>query len=198
MAAESSIQTNSVPWQIRQAGKNLSEWIQLQLMQDSEPQSPPPNWELPPWVGQIFFSLVIIVGIALFAWIIVQLIDRYLAYRRDRSQPLPQMPAVVPPTYQSAAELLKQARQFEREGNWRAACRALYLAALQRLHDREWVLHLPSRTDGEYLQAIQTLQQPRPLQLLIRTHERSLFGGDRLSADNVQRCRQAYEEIEKR
>ena len=72
------------------------------------------------------------------------------------------------------------------------------MAALQVLADLDWVPHLPSRTDGEYLQAVQPLSRPRPLQLLIRTHERSLFGGDRLTAENLQRCRRAYEELDKR
>jgi hypothetical protein len=198
MTTESSIRTSNIPWQIRQLGKNVSEWIQLQLSRDTEPEAPPPNYEFPAWIGQLLFWGLVVGAIAWFAWLIVQAIDQYLENRRRRVKPSLQVETVKPVVDRSVAGWLRQAQEFEREGNWREACRALYMAALQLLHDREWIPHQVSRTDGEYLQAIQALTQPRPLQVLIRTHERSLFGGEPLGADNLQRCRQAYEEIEKR
>lgn len=198
MAAESSIQTNSVPWQLRQLGKNLSEWIQLQLSGDESPEPPPPTFEFPAWIGQLLFWCLVTGAIVWVAWLIVQSVDRYMENRHGKPKRQTQIQLVSEPVEHSAHEWLRRAQQFEREGNWREACRALYMAALQLLHDRNWVPHQSSRTDGEYLQAIQPLQQPRPLQVLIRTHERSLFGGEPLAADNLQRCRQAYEEITKR
>lgn len=198
MAAESSIQTNNIPWQIRQMGKNLSEWIQLQLSQDPGPEDPPPSFEFPAWIGQLLFWCLVI-GAALYvAWLLVRAFDEFMSKRRNQVKPQPQIQTIEPPTLHSVAEWLRLAKQYERESNWREACRALYMAALQVLHDREWVPHLPSRTDSEYLQAIQPLKQPRPLQVLIRTHERSLFGGEVLGADNLQRCQRAYEEIDQR
>lgn len=195
MADVSSIQQNSLPWQLRQGGKNLSEWIQLQLAQREPRESaPPPTFEFPGWLGPLLFWGLVAGVVIWLAWLIVQIVDRYLENRRGRS-PQPEVQFMPPPEEHSIAGWLRQAQQFEREGNWREACRSLYMAALQLLHDREWVAHQPSRTDGEYLVAVQSLQQPRPLQVLIRTHERSLFGGEPLAADNVQRCRQAYEEI---
>ena len=198
MNAESSIQTNSVPWQIRQMGKNLSEWIQLQLSGNGGPSEPLPTYEFPPWLGQLLFWCVVVGVIVWAAWLVVQFIDQYLATRRRKTKPPAPVRLIAPSIDGSAAAWLRQARQFERAGNWREACRALYMAALQLLHDRKQIPHQFSRTDGEYLQIIQRLKQPRPLQVLIRTHERSLFGGEVLGADNFQRCRQAYEEIEKR
>lgn len=194
MTDASSIQRTSVPWQLRQAGKNLSEWIQLRLAQQEPPDSPLPTFEFPAWLGPLLFWTLVTGAVLWLAWLIVQLIDRYLENRQARTAP-PQVEFITPPEAHTVATWLRRAKQFEQEGNWREACRALYLAALQLLHDREWIPHQSSRTDGEYLQAIRTLQQPRPLQMLIRTHERSLFGGEPLAADNVQRCRQAYEEI---
>ncbi|RZM82133.1 DUF4129 domain-containing protein [Leptolyngbya iicbica] len=198
MAEASSIQQSSLPWQLRQAGKNLSEWIQLRLSQwEAEDTGPPPNFEFPAWLGQFLFWLLVIGVVGWLAWLIVQLLDNYLGERSDRPAS-PKVDFIPPPEQHTVAAWLRRAQQFEREGNWREACRALYMAALQLLHDREWIPHQPSRTDGEYLRAVQTLQRPRPLQMLIRTHERSLFGGEPLAADNVQRCRQAYEEIAQR
>jgi len=198
MAEASSIQQNSLPWQLRQAGKNLSEWIQLRLSGWEPPSSDPvPTFTFPAWLGQFLFWLLVIGVVGWLAWLIVQLLDRYRDYRSDRPSQ-PRVDFMAPPEQHTVAAWLRQAQQFEREGNWREACRALYMATLQLLHDREWIPHQPSRTDGEYIQAIQTLKQPRPLQVLIRTHERSLFGGASLASDNVQRCRQAYEEIAQR
>lgn len=198
MADASSIQQTSLPWQLRQAGKNLSEWIQLQLSQ-GQPQdsSPPPTFEFPPWLGPLLFWGLVAGVVIWLAWLIVQLIDRYRENRQSRPSQA-QVEFIVPPEEHTVAAWLRRAQQFERDGNWREACRALYMAALQLLHDREWIAHQPSRTDGEYLQAAQSLKQPRPLQVLVRTHERSLFGGESLAADNVQRCRRAYEEIAQR
>jgi hypothetical protein len=197
MAADSSIQPTNLPWQIRLLAKNVSEWIQLQLSRDSEPEAPP-TFEFPAWIGQVLFWLVITAGVVWLAWLVVQILDYYLTRRTRKSRQRP----VVQPLYttpeRTLGDWLRQAKQFEREGNWREACRALYMAALQLLHDRGWLPHQPSRTDGEYLQGVQTLTPARPLQVLIRTHERSLFGGEALQADNLQRCRRAFEEIEKR
>lgn len=195
MTTQSSIQTNSLPWQLRQAGKNLSEWIQLKLSQgESQDTSPPPSFEFPAWLGPLLFWCLVAGAIIWLAWLIVQLADRYLENQQSQPSP-PQIELIAPPEEHTVAAWLRRAKQFEREGNWREACRALYLAALQLLHDCEWIPHQASRTDGEYLQAVQSLKQPRPLQVLIRTHERSLFGGEPLAADNAKRCRQAYEEI---
>lgn len=197
MTDASSIQRTSLPWQLRQGGKNLSEWIQLRLSQQETPDAPLPTFEFPAWLGPLLFWTLATVGVLWLAWLVVQLLERYFENRQARPAP-PQVEFIPPPEEHTVAAWLRRAKQFEQAGNWREACRALYMAALQLLHDREWIAHQSSRTDGEYLQAIRTLKQPRPLQVLIRTHERSLFGGAALAPDNVQRCRQAYEEIAQR
>lgn len=197
MSTESSIQTNSLPWQVRQAGKNLSEWIQLQLSGESPQETPPSTFEFPAWIGPFLFWSAVVGGVIWAAFLLVQLIDLYRSHHQNR-KPRPEIRPVPEPVKSSVAEWLKRARQFERERNWPEACRALYMAALQLLDDREWISHLASRTDGEYLEAVSALKQPRPLQLLIRTHERSLFAGEAVTAENLKRCRSAYEEIEQR
>ena len=199
MAAEST-QTSNLPWQARQLGRNVSEWIQLRLSRaddNSGNESTIPSIEWPEWLGSSIAWLIVTAGILWIAWMIVRSLETYAA-RRKLLQRRPQIQTLRPTPEQSAAEWVKQAQLFEQQGNWVEACRALYRAALQLLHDRKWVPHRYSRTDGEYLQEIQQLKQPRPLQLLIRTHERSHFGAEPLTAENWQHCRQAYKEIEKR
>ena len=99
------------------------------------------------------------------------------------------------------------AQEQAEQGKYKEACRALYRATLQQLHEREMVRHLSSRTDGEYLAALAKrsevgeadpgLTVPRPYQLLIGTHERLVFAGTSASAEIFKRCRRAYEEIAK-
>lgn len=198
MSAE-SIQKSNLAWRLRHLGKNLSEWIQLQLSRgEPDSQEPPPTFEFPEWIGRLLFWVVIAVGIVWLAWLILQIADRYLTHRRGKSPRQPIVQTVSQPKEHAVADWLRQAKQFEQQSNWGEACRALYLAALQLLHDRDWIPHQLSRTDGEYLQAIRKLKQSRPLQLLIRTHERSHFGAAPLTVENLRHCRQAYEELEKR
>ena len=101
-----------------------------------------------------------------------------------------------------------QAQTVAKAGNYGEACKALYRATLQQLHEREVLRHLSSRTDGEYLTGLakrlsrnageEGLSVPRPYQLLIGTHERLTFGGAIASAEMFKRCRRAYEEITKK
>jgi hypothetical protein len=196
--AATPVQKTNLPWQVRHLGKNFWEWVQLQLAGQPQQGTPTPSWELPAWVGQIFFWALATAGVILLAFLLVQLLDQVLAGRSQRRPRRPIVTPLVEAKPHSVAEWLRLAKQYEQARNWREACRALYMAALQLLADRNWIPHQVGRTDRAYLQAIQGFPQPRPWQLLIRTHERSLFGGDPLSGENFQRCRHAYEEIEKR
>ncbi len=198
--AADAIQKTSLAWELRHLGKNFSEWLQYQLanQDNTPPEDLPPSFALPEWIGNLLFWLAIAAGVLWLTWVLVQLLDRYSAHTRGRTPRQPQIETLIAEPERTVAAWLREARDHEQQGNWRGACRALYFAALQVLHDREWVPHLVSRTDGEYLQAIEPLKRRRPLQLLIRTHERSHFGADPLTAANLQHCRQAYEEITKR
>ncbi|MGF1520956.1 MAG: DUF4129 domain-containing protein [Leptolyngbyaceae cyanobacterium] len=200
MTAE-SIQESNLPWQLRQLSRNAVEWIQLQLPR-GEPTStnePPPVRELPDWLASLVQWGTVACLALLAAWLLVRMFEAFAERRRQRLQQEPVVATLQSLQEQHTSnEWLRRAKEFEQQGRWAEACRALYLAALQLLHDRSWIPHQPSRTNGEYLQAIQALQRPRPWQLLVRTHERSHFGTDALTAENVQRCRQAYQEVEKR
>jgi hypothetical protein len=196
--AASDVQQTSLGWQLRKLGQYLSEWIELQLSRNQAVSDidPPPQFELPDWIGQLLLWLSLGIGIGLLTWVLWLLLVRYLD-RDDGASRMPRLRIAEAEPELSAAAWLRQAKQWEQSGNWQAACRALYMAALQKLHDRQWIPHLNSRTDGEYLQALDQVAQPRPYQLLIRTHERSEFGETPLTADNLKRCQQAYQEIEK-
>lgn len=195
MAAD-GIQRTTLGWQIRKLGQNISEWIELRLS-GNEPVESSPSFELPPWLGSFLLWLSIVVGVILVSWFLWRLLVYYLDSRSvpPQSQVLPEQKTK---SELSIAEWLRQAKRWEQEGNWPAACRALYMAALQTLHDRKGISHSNSRTDSEYLETLDQVSQPRPYQLLIRTHERAEFGGVLPTAENFKRCRHAYREIEKK
>lgn len=199
--AASGIQQTTIGWQIRKLGQYASEWIELQLSQNRGIPNPDslPQFEFPAWLAFLMLRLSILIGLLVLAWFLYALLTRYIRSRTEqpnRSGTLSNVPDPEPE--HSVSEWLRQAKRWESLGDWQAACRALYMAALQKLHDRKWVPHARSRTDGEYLQAVNQVNQPRPYQLLIRTHERSEFGEADLTADNLKRCQQAYQEIDKR
>lgn len=199
MAAESTQESN-LPWQVRQFGQNVSEWIQLQLSRGGSRKGidpTTPSFEFLDWLLPAISWLIMTVVVAWIAWMIVRALETYAARRQlRRAQPMLQTEAQTPE--RTTTDWVRQAQEFERQGNWIEACRAFYWATLQLLHDRDWIPHRYSRTDGEYLQETQQLKQPRPFQVLLRTHERSHFGAEPLTAENLQHCRQAYKEIEKR
>ncbi|HSM80531.1 MAG TPA: DUF4129 domain-containing protein, partial [Nodosilinea sp.] len=88
----------------------------------------------------------------------------------------------------------REAQRLAQQGDYTAACKALYMAGLARLNDSETVLYRPSRTDGEYLDCM-AANPSRPYELLIRTHERIVYGDAPATEETYQRCRRAYQEI---
>ncbi len=92
--------------------------------------------------------------------------------------------------------MLERSQQLYCQGNYREACRCLYLAILQHLHDTKVIIHKPSRTDGEYLQLLRsTVTSMQPYETLITTHEQSCFSDTEILSENYEQCRQAYREI---
>lgn len=195
---EGSFQESSLGWRIAQLQRRVTEWIELRLS-PPEVDTPDwsPNWTIPEWITKVIFWGILSI---LAVWLLWQL---YLAlqpyWRQWRSQNWQRMerakPAVA--TEHSLSYWLKQAAELQQAGNYTEACRALYMAMLQRLHETQVISNQTSRTDGEYLQLVEELPQPRPYQLLLRTHERICFAGATMTAEVFQRCRRAYEEIVK-
>lgn len=152
---------------------------------------------MPGWLVQVVFWLVT-VGLA--TWLLWQGYRLWRRYRRDRR--LGFQPYSVRTTAKlreafTVAEWLQQAQALQRQGNYAHACRALYMAMLQRLDDSNQLPLSPSRTDREYWQLIQSFPQPQPYGVLLDMHEQLCFGNQAVSADMFQRCQQAYREIDR-
>lgn len=184
-----AFQQNSIDWQFRLFSQRIGEWMEVRL---ANTQLPIPNVRFSPdWI--VTLCWIILIAIAL--WLIWQLFN-LVAPQLARPHAERLRAATVARSL-SAADWLKQAQQQQQQGNYREACRSLYLAMLQRLDETQQIPIADSRTDGEYLQCVRQLPQPQPYQLLIQTHEQVCFGSQPITIENFRSCQQAYEQIDR-
>jgi hypothetical protein len=185
---------NSIDWQIQQLQQRLSEWWERLTIPSG--QVDVPDWSLPEWLFRSVFWFIVVVLAVWVGFRLYQLLRPYLNLNwLERPQPVAQKSS---PTDLTVAEWLHRSRTLAQQGNYREACRALYLATLQRLHDIDLIPSQPSRTDGEYLDMLQTMPNPRPYEVLMQTHEQLCFSNTDISREAFDRCEQAYEAIEPR
>lgn len=189
-----SFQTTSPDWELQKLSWQLGEAVERLLSQLFGENSPiPDDWTLPDWWLQGMFWLLLLSLLGWGGWQVYRLLRSYLLRLNRQVQPVVNG-AVAEPEL-TAAVWLERSRQAQRQGNYRDACRALYMASLQHLHASDLIRQQSSRTDGEYLQLLQTLPHPSPYQVLVHTHERLCFSPAEVSAAEFDRCQQAYREI---
>lgn len=196
----------SFGWQMQQQLHQIGEWVELKASHIHPPTLP--GVSLSPWLGNLWRPLSwlwsykkvtfwIVVGLLL-SWIIWQ------AWRLGGGY-IGVFPSLLQNSVGSAnqgvSELtvsawLRRSQEFYRQGNYSEACRLLYMAMLQKLHETGVAPHQPSRTDGEYRQLTRELPQEGSYQTLLTTHEQLCFGRAEISADDFAQCQQAYQEIQ--
>jgi Domain of unknown function (DUF4129) len=181
-----------IGWQWRQTQQRLSEWLEQQLNQPIKPGAPPPrnSWSLQ-WLAPYITWVLGILLVGLLLFIIVRGVMGWQRRRVDRAftgQPLVVDDAPVV----SSQEWLSRSRTLQGQGDFTQAARSLYFAMLQNLHDRQLIPEKRSRTDQEYVAITQNMAQANAFATLIQTHEQIEFGGNRLSAQDYERCQQAY------
>jgi Domain of unknown function (DUF4129) len=192
--ASGTFDKNSADWWIQQQQQQVGESIESFFSGIQIGNLGGEDWALPDWFLQGFFWTVIGAIVLGIGWQLYQIfqpyLDRYLKREKKRSavsSPIPKL---------SAPEWLERSRQAQQQGNYREACRALYMAALQQLSDRNLIRQEASRTDGEYLSLVSRLDPYPSYQVLIRTHERLCFSDAAITAETYDRCWQAYQEIQ--
>ncbi|PSN12598.1 hypothetical protein C7271_23385 [filamentous cyanobacterium CCP5] len=202
----STYETNSLSWQIRQAAQRLNEGVEYWFAQlDIDPPAMP-NWVWPAALGQGLFW-VLVTGLAF--WLSWQLYGGISRYWQGRSPAVTAPAKPDDPSGYSSRHWWHQAQAAAAAGRYDEACWALYQGALQRLEETQTLPQDPSRTDGEYLAGLEqvnalrqrlsrtALRPMQPYELLIRTHERIAFGDVPATAETFQRCRRAYQDIQK-
>lgn len=182
-------------WQFSQFQQQVGEWIEYQLY-PSEQALLTGKFAL--WVGSLLNFL---------SWLLLGLLAMVVIWRlwRKSSPNLYSWLNIsnsvrnrvkILSSDVSMANWLERSQALYLQGNYREACRCLYLAILQHLHDNKIIAHKPSRTDHEYLQLLRSAVTPiQPYETLITTHERLCFGNAEILPENYQQCWQAYQEI---
>jgi len=193
--ASGTFEKSSADWWIQKQQQQVGEWIESFLSSFRLGNLGSEDWALPEWFLQGFFWTVIMGLVAGLGWQLYQIFQPYIeGYLRRTKGRSPSPRHSVQP---SATEWLERSRHAQQQGNYREACRALYMASIHHLNDRDLIRQEESRTDGEYLSLILQIDPPQPYQLLIRTHERLCFSNAAISAETFERCWQAYQEIQR-
>jgi hypothetical protein len=196
-ALPENFQDNGLGWQLQQLRRRIGEWIEVQFsFPEWDGIDGPDPVTLPEWITQAAFWIITTL---LLIWVLRQLVIGLRPYAQQWQMPWDRRDRTSPSSSSDlpASHWLQQALRYQQQGNYAEACRALYLATLQQLHEAQTIPQQHSRTDGEYLKLVNQLPQPRPYQLLIRTHERLCFSRTPITGEIWQRCRRAYEEITK-
>ncbi|NJM49414.1 MAG: DUF4129 domain-containing protein [Alkalinema sp. RU_4_3] len=193
---------NSIGWQLQQVKQSVGEAIEQFLSNlRLNPNPPKPNakptnidWN---WLAYWRYFLVTVVVLLLVVWLVWWLgpivrgaVGRWQA-RENPQGPGPQVPT------RSAGLLIQDARDYGARGNYREACRALYLATLQQLNDRKILQHQLSRTDGEYGRLVEPLNTAEAHRTILNIHEQITFRPGPVDAATFKACEQAYGEIDR-
>jgi len=196
MAAE-QFQKTDFNWQLQQFFRQVGEWIELRFPQVQPLNLPDaPNWGFPSWWLEAGFWTII----GLFVlWLGFQI---YLAVRSYLTRNQAQMAKFLDRRSTAEKELtiagwVKTAQEFQQQGNYREASRALYMAMLQRLNETKLIPGDQSRTDREYSRLVQLLPQSESYQMLLETHELLYFSNAPISAEMFDRVQKAYGNIER-
>ncbi|MEH2110743.1 DUF4129 domain-containing protein [Nostoc sp.] len=204
-----TFEKTSLSWQLSQFQQQAGEWWEYQFyrFEQALPELPT-GWSISPRLGELLkflFCLVIGLFIAWVGWRLWREFSPYVYSWLNRTGNLTDFRVKTPSSELSITLLLERSQEFYRQGNYREACRCVYLAMLQQLHQNAmsndkpqgvYAPHKLSRTDGEYLQLLRSSVTPiQPYETLITTHEQLCFGNAEILPDNYEQCWQAYREI---
>jgi hypothetical protein len=200
MSTTDNFQKTSWDWHLSQLQQQVGEWIEYEFsrLQSALPQLPP-EWSISPWFSKLLNVLFWLVVAIFLLWVVWRLWEKFGIYVYSWLNKIANQSTAdttISSNDLSVAFWLERSQEFYRQGNYREACRSLYLAILQRLHDTKVVNHQPSRTDSEYLQLLRSSVTPiQPYETLITTHEQLCFSDAEILPENYQHCQQAYREI---
>jgi hypothetical protein len=196
MAAE--FQKDSIDWQLQQFFRRLGEWIELRFPQFQPPDVPDaPRWQFPSWWLEAAFWVIVSAAALWLGYQAYRWISLYLGPNHPQYAKFLERRQAASEKERSIAGWIREAQEFQRQGNYQEACRALYMAMLQRLNDTKLIPNDFSRTDREYARLVQLLPQADAYRVLLQTHEQLRFGNAAASVDLFNQCQQAYGEIER-
>jgi hypothetical protein len=174
--------------------------LQFHFTEPTSPQTPP-DWVEPlaqllraigPFLGYVFWGGVAIIVLVI-AYALFSEIRRRMPVRGEKSQAPPPPAPDYRPTAVKAHALLEEADRLASEGRYGEASRVLLHRSVE---DFESVLHIairPALTSREIARLDRLSPQGRTtFSGIASAVERSLFGGQVLTASQYCECREAY------
>jgi hypothetical protein len=193
-----SFEKNSLGWQVGQLRQRWEEWFELKTSQTLPKISLPSWWDSPilQIIAKVAFWIIVGLLVIWAGWQIWRLLRPYIySLNNSLNQPADKGTKTLANEL-SVTNWLQRSQKFQQQGNYREACRCLYMAMLQRLNDSGIAPHQTSRTDGQYLRLVQQLPQPQPYRTLLLIHQRLCFSNTEASSSMFEQCQQAYRDIE--
>ncbi|GAB1538609.1 hypothetical protein NUACC21_12710 [Scytonema sp. NUACC21] len=186
-------------WQFFQVQQQVGEWIEYQFSGFNWNPQLQNGWKISSWLFNLLnfiFWLLLSLFLLWASWQFWQALRPYFYSWLAKTRNSTGSSNKGQESDLSAAAWLTRSQEFYRQGNYREACRCLYFAMLQHLHEGQILPHKVSRTDGEYLQLLQISVTPiQPYETLITTHEQLCFSNTDVAGENYEHCQQAYQEI---
>jgi hypothetical protein len=193
-------QKDSLGWQLEQLTQRINEWIEARW-NASNPPSPDidlPQWHISEWFVKGFFWALLGGLLGWCLWKSFPTLQRlwyqWLPQTLRRSSSSRSFSKPQPPQY-----WLLQSKILARQSNYPEACRALYFALLQWLHDQDLISQSASRTDGEYLQLLpQVLISPSQADstaIVIHLHQELCFSSKSLNQEDFLQCHTAIQTL---
>lgn len=197
MAAD-QFQKSDISWQIQQFFRQAGEWLELRFAGLQPPGVPDmPNWSFPAWWWEAAFWLIIVGAGGWLLWQIYLWLRPLLEANQSQFGKFLDRRSTQPEKERSIAAWVRSAQEFQQQGNYREASRALYMAMLQRLSETKLIPTDQSRTDREYLRLVQLLPDSEAYQMVLETHELLCFSNAPISAEMFERVQRAYGNIER-
>jgi hypothetical protein len=188
---------DNLGWQIQQLQQKVSQWWEWQFRQFNPdlPNIKTPDWDWLDFLWLTVKNIMIVLLVTLIIWAMwrIWLLLRPYFYDLQRQSFQRYQQAIQADI--SVGEWLERSQKYQRQGDYYQACRHIYLAMLQHLHERGLIPHQSSRTDGEYLELILRFPQPTAYQTLLDIHQRLCFGSQLASPSLLQTCQVAYQDI---
>ena len=155
--SDAAYRTNSFWWQTRKQLSRFNQWLEYRDGQ-REPRPDPDlsRWSLPEEIAQVLFWIIVTVLCIWLASLLYKALEPSIRAWWESEQRWTMLGGNKAPAAEthSVQEWMRMAQEQAKTGNYQEACRALYRATLQQLHDTQTLLHDPSRTDGEYLERL--------------------------------------------
>jgi hypothetical protein len=189
----SNFRRDGIGWQIGKLRRNFDEWLEVATRSEGTGGE---GFSFPEWIVQMLNFLAWLILILFLAWlglIIYRLSRNYWLERQGLGEKTEQ----VTYTHKTFLQLVQTAQTYYNQGDYREACRHLYLALLQALHDRGILPQSVSRTDGEYRRSLAEIATSlfQNSRTVINLHENLIFGNLIPSKQDFENCKTALNQI---